>query len=310
MTQSDRQAVVAAGVFAGLVVLLLAAGGSATAANMIAIDDNHDLATEDAAAQYQDKGSVSTEVDRLQMSISVHESADQAGVDEFATDFNSHYLRVQYEEDIPRTVRFEMPAEYWHPHPQQDQQAINSDATMDMEPDAGLNNSVVTVHFDGQTDAVFRIDRGAAGYFQLREGVNVAVEDQTGWSLPSIAGGSKKWEYVDSKHLETQDTVPVNASADELTLQYDELKQSNSDRRWIEVPACSQSRADDAPVCTITPDEKDYVLLAVQENDPPDVRYKHNAGFMPSLRSAIGDLSGVVDRASESVNGLLERVNP
>jgi hypothetical protein len=289
---------------------LLSVTAPAMGADIVAIDDNHGLATDDAAAAYEKNGSVETNVERLQMNLSVHKTAEAAGVDRLGPDVDSHYLCVDYNEDVARTVRFEIPREFWFPHPQQDDPAINRDLSMDMAPDENMNNSVITVDFDGETRACWDIRREAAGYFQLREGARELVEKETGFSIPSITGSGQQWEYVDPQQLDSQDTIPLDAPSDDLTLQYDELDGNQSDRRWIGVGDCSSAGADGEPVCTIdqTKNGSSYTLLVIQTDDPPDVRYKHSAGVLDQVRSAFDDLGGVFDRVSKRVDELRSQV--
>lgn len=286
---------------------LLLVGGSAAAQDYISLGDDHGLATDDAADQYESEGAVQTNVTRIDMQVGIYSTADAAGVDRsrLELDVASHFLCADYNEDLSRTVRMEIPAGYWHPHPQQDLQALDADATMDMSPSDNLNSSVVTMQFDGKTSACWEISREAAVYFQIRDESRSLIEEETGWEIPSVLGSGSEFQYMDSSTLRAEDTIPIEGNPDDLTIQYDELANQSENERWISVSACDGRGSDDA-VCRLDNAADGHAILVVQSGDPPAVRYTSDASVMDRAEAVVDDLRGAPDRAKSWLNNFLD----
>jgi len=132
------------------IVLVVAAVAPASVAvgqeSVYEADTSHELATNESIATFEDEGVVSGDVHGLNMSLTVAEDADDAGLNDWITRSSGRvFLRVDYNEELDRTVRFYLPQEYASPQLKQGLEAQNSDLTADLEPTHDRNHTAVTV---------------------------------------------------------------------------------------------------------------------------------------------------------------------
>lgn len=284
-------AVVAAAVTGGVTL--------ASGADVYAIDTNHPLATHEAVETYQDEGYVHGDVPGLNMSISVSQTHDQVGLTGWGhTDINRHYLRVQYNESIERTVRFYIPAGMWHPYVSEGVDAENTDVTADLFPTDDGDYTAVTIHLTGETDAVIPISVEAATVFRVRDATKSVVENLTGLDLPSWGG--EQWQYLPETAFTSQNTTTALKTNDSgLRIQYDALLNS-TEERWISVPQCSEAVSDD-PVCRFTRTDSGDVYLMRRSNESVTIRYRHGSGVIPDVSAVVNELVEGVDRFLDDI---------
>lgn len=282
-------------VLAGLTVVVfgLALTAIATAGSVVTLDDETGLTEQHAIDQFNDEGYVEVSQVSPKMAFTVAERSEDVGVEALRyTNFDTIYLRVTHEESIERTVRFYVPDEYWHPHPDE-VRSIDGNVTAMMEPRGGQYSSI-EVHFEGQNEVVFPVKRQASIVFNVRDHGSSWLENETGIEVPDIGGDSSEWQYVPMEELRDQDqpTFAIDTEGDDITLQFDaENTADPASKRWRTLPACGSLTGGEEPVCYFEQEgggELVYVLSQV--DDPPDVRFKHDAGFLTSARVSLEEV--------------------
>jgi len=284
-----------------LVVAVVSQPLAASASEVVPLDDHHELATQDAVQTYQQDGVVSTNLTAPELSLTVATDHDDVGLKGFHVDSTKHYLRIQYDEDVARTIRFYLPRGYWHPYQQEDVQAVNSPLTADLSPAEAGNYTAVTVHLHQPTDAVIPISKTDAFVFDRMESYRGWMNNTTGYSPPRMSTG--QWEYLDESALSGSNaTTSLPNENGTLTVQYDADPKPGA-QSWITVPECDGS---DQAVCKFRKQgvENRTYLLSVQE-DPPTVRYKHETDNVGDLKAAVRDIQQIPARIMEDINGLL-----
>lgn len=265
-----------------------------TQEDVVQIDGDTRLTTDQARSEYRSNGITNASVDEYQLDITVADTHDAVGLDGVYTDVDATYLRVDYDEGIRRTFRFYVPSSYWYPHIVEDHNAANSDVTVDMRPVENSTMTAVTVTLDGKTDAVFRVSRAAGTIYRVRDEGRGVFENVTGWELPSITGGGAAWQRIDGSQLSGENaSVPIQTNGSEYTLQYDS-SQSASSQSWVNVPECSSTLGGDTPVCWDDRGSQEYVwVFSRTEGDAPDLRYRRGGGLMTDIQSAVNDLMNI-----------------
>lgn len=290
-------------VTAALLALLAVAVGPALAGTY-AVDNSHDLDANESIAQFQNDGYVASDVRGLDLQLSIAEKEDDVGIDTPRGDFETTYLCADYRETIPRTVRFYVPSDYWYPHPVEGQASVTDGTTMDMRPGGDGAYSSIKMEFDGRTRACFEVKKQASVYFNVRDWTNDAVENQTGFSLPSVSGNAEQWDYVPPKAFDEHDgTVGLEKTNGSLTLQYD-ASSDPDDERWVSVPTCGGAMDRDAAVCKHEEGES-KVLLISQTSGDVNVRFKHGTDYSATGWAGLEDVGATIQRTIESIRSKL-----
>jgi len=102
------------------IVLVVAAVAPASVAvaqeSIYEADTGHELATNESIAEFENESVVSGDIHGLNMSLTVADDADDAGLNDWITRSTGRvFLRVDYNEELDRTVRFYLPQEYASP---------------------------------------------------------------------------------------------------------------------------------------------------------------------------------------------------
>lgn len=274
--------------------------------NLTAVDEDNPLAAPDAGTTYDNESVVGGSVPGYDMQLTVAESHEDVGLEGIeytsASDSMRHYLRVDYDEDIERTIRFYVDREVWYPH-YHELDAENADVTATLEPVGDSEYTAVELTLEGQTDAVFQVPKAVSGYYYARDTGRSWLENKTGYKIPSIFGGGAQWERVNHDDLANgNESVAIGTNESDPMIQYDA---GNDSERWVPVPSCDSSRGDDAPVCTYDrPEDPDHVYVLSDGENPPPVRYKHGTDLLSQARAGINELLETPDRIMEQINGL------
>ncbi len=113
------------------------------------IDAGHSLTSDAAKQSYQSDGVVSTTPAQADVNITIAESHDDVGLDGIYADGLDTYLRIDYDEDIARTLRFYVPAEYFSPRTKRGLEPVDGGPNTDLTPVRGGNMTAVTVEVGG-----------------------------------------------------------------------------------------------------------------------------------------------------------------
>ena len=288
------------GLTAVLVVTALLTGmvGAAGASEVHGVDDQHDLADDAAIDTYEERGVVTGDADELNMTLTIADDCGDAG-HETIVDLTKQCLRVQYNEDVPRTVRIWIPRDYWTPYENQNLRSADGSVTAEMEPINDRQYAAVTVHLAGKTDAVFEINTVQSKLWGARERSYRMVNGSVDIEVPRIAGSNNNpWTHLDSSQFAGNESYSINTPS--ATVQYDASAEHN-DTTWVTVPKCS---GDDAPVCRLDRGDK-QILVPDTDEEIPAVRYKDDASRVEKLRAGFREVGVIVD---EYVNGAQELI--
>lgn len=277
------------GAVVALLVLVATVSGAVAQtdpADVYQVDADHGLASPDAVDRYDREGVASTELSQLDMRITVADDHDDVGLDGWlALDFTQQYLRLEYREEIPRTIRIYIPSEYFQPRVKRNLDALEGDVEADLEATGDQRYTAIVVRFEGPTDAVFPIKKAAGWVFRGRFEAESAVENETGWSLPSF-GSDTQWQYVPDSAFAGNSTYTIPVEGENVTMQYDTAR-STTETVWIPVPECKDVR--DQDVCRFSREENEVTLLSTLE-DPPTVRYKNERDSIADVDAWVNDL--------------------
>lgn len=278
-----------------------AAVGPVAGDELLTIDADHGLASGQAVATFEEEEQVSTQFDRINGSLTIAEEHDAAGLSGFHSDIDTVYVRFQYNETLPRSVRLYVPAGYWYPHTTDGLEAENSNLTLDMEPTADGRYTALRVRFTGRTDATFAISKEAATVFALRDTTRSATENVTGIQLPSIGSTGPRWQRLPDDALAANNTtVAIDTQGGPLMVQYDAASEQGADQ-WIAVPSCTSGS--ETPVCTFErAGEDDRLYLLSKAAEPPPVRYARSDDPLAGLKARVNDLQEVPGRFADRLN--------
>jgi surface glycoprotein (TIGR04207 family) len=309
MTARHRSIALAALLVLSLVAAALAVPGTVTAQSqpeIYTVDADHDLATDDAIQRFEQEGLASTQLERLDLRLTVADEAGDAGLSDLRHSSSLHtYVQVEYDEEIPRTIRIYLPSAYVDPYRKVGLEAEDTDVTADVESVRDREMVALTLTVDGPTNATFALNHAAGKTMGARERVKTLINQSTGIRLPDvpIGSGGAEWQYVPSSALAGNNTtyrVPTDNDTDssDLTIQYD--SDPGPDERWLPVQECDGSQQ----ICTITKNGSDRVVLVSTVETPPTVRYRQDGGALIGARSIGADLGNAVDELVADVKGL------
>lgn len=275
--------------------------------SLYAVDGNHDLTSEGAIREYQQSGSASTAIDGLAMAVSVHDSHESAGLDGLHVDSANTYLRVEYDEEIARTVRVFIPSAYFEPRPKDDLQPVSGSATAALEPTADASMTAVTLRLSGETTAVFAVGREAGAVFGARRYISDAMNRTIGVSVPSLGGGGPQWQPVPPRTISGANaSYAIEYPPEDVTIQYAQNPNATRENRdWVTVPPCERS---EGPVCWFERDGSEATYILAETTDPPPVRYIASDSPTTTGRSIVNDIVGSFEKFAEDVG--LDDLNP
>jgi len=285
------------------------------AAQTETIDADHGLATDSAIDRYETEGIASTRLTAFDLRLTVAADPEPVGLSDWTHSSASNtFVRVDYNEEIDRTVRIYLPNELVTPrvHASMPADVVHNgsdDVRMALEPAADGAYTAVTLELDGKTDAVFTLSTLTGGIFGIREGADDLLNDTTGWSLPSLTGGGAEWQYVPETALTgEQVTYQIhvnNTSTDDLTVQYSTTPNKTADEaRWLPVPTCDDISESD--VCRFQKDSQpNTVYLLSTTDDAPPVRYAVQPGVADQAGGIVDELASLPGRIWEDVAGVL-----
>ena len=287
----------------GVAVALVVLVGTVSGSGVLAVDDDHQLDTDSAIAEYESSGTTSTSLARVDMSVTIGETSESVGLEGLGySDFDTTYLRFEYREELSRTVRIHIPDEYFRPRPKEGLEAVESDATADLETVENRSYTSIEVSFTGPETVVFALSKQAGLVFDGRGEVKDLVSNRTGVEVPSVRS-SGQWSYVDSSALDSNTTSKIETEGKEVTLQYDADPSTNSSS-WLKVPECGD---DSAPVCRFSREGEDgYVHVLSRSTESPEVRYKHGNDPLAGIKSGLEDARRAVDNALDGLGGVLD----
>lgn len=279
-----------------VVLLALLTAGLGAADATVAVDDNHPVASEETIAEYEATGVASGELPQFDASLTVADDHEDASLDGPYLDTNTQYVRIDYNEEIPRTVRIYLPAELVSPRVKSGLEAENADVSADFAPVESAQYVAMTVRFDEPTTATFALSAEAGIVWEARETGRDAVNNTTGITLPTL-GSNADWRFVES--LNQSQPVALEGQPDTLTVQYD--AQDGPGREWLSVSECDDPT--EQAVCYYR-QGNDTIIMTTQ-SDPPTVRYQQSNDVLADFKSSVRDLGRVPSKIADSLGGIL-----
>jgi len=292
-----RQAATALTLILLLLTAPLTAIGLASADNhVVKVDADHDLTTQASIDDFETNDETSTTLSYPQATITIGKTADSVDLDGHLVHQYSHeYIRIEYDEDVPRTFRFYVPNDYAAPYSDNDVDIINKD-----DPNAEVEYSTaengkylaVTVTVRGQTDIVVPVDEKTGWSIGFWESKSDTVENAT-----DVVSG--EWERVDASKLSgTNATARVDTTGmDNPVFQY----QVGEDQ-WTALP---NEPTNNAPVYQFQKEGVENTVFIVSTvSDAPAVRYQ-DGGTGGTAKNVARDIGNVVDRITNDINDVL-----
>lgn len=276
-----------------LALLLVTAGvvGTAVGQTRTTIDSDHALTSDEKQSAFVESGSASADITAPNMTVTVASEHETCGIDGFNSDIRNDYLCIDYAEDVDRTIRIHIPAEYWTPYLRQSVDPVAGDATAAYEPVNDASATAVTVTLDESGTYAWPVTKETSFFAERKKSVLDRVSNVTGVGVPS----SDEWQYIDAAQLGGNESAYVLTApngTDAVVLEY-----KTDAGEWAAVPDESQ---DYAPVYYETKtgvDERVYVFATVE--NPPEVRYKTEAGSADQFGSALREISQVPTRLED-----------
>lgn len=311
MARTDTRTLLVAGL---LVIGLLAPATVGVASGqldedssyILTIDENTGLTDQDTIKEFQRSESVTADVPELDMQITVTTDKREISNDAVSPGLLKRYIAVDYNEEIARTVRFYVPAEYVTPRIKRNVDADGAEVSAEYEPVDGGNYMAVTVYLGGETEAILPANEVFGSYVDTSGSIYGWVENKTGVPIPQLGkSGQVQWQYPPEHVLQGANATyhipmdPDKHTVADMTIQYDNSG-PNTEPTWLVVPACEDTTD---PVC-VTPRNETAVLFTSATEAPP-VRYKHGTDRVSEAGSAWHDLKQGWDGLIEKVGGLV-----
>jgi hypothetical protein len=278
------------------VVAVLAVGG-AVAQDVTDLQEDHGLATDDAISSYEQTGVARAEVTRYQIDLAIaEERADVNASDAVVTDIRNNYLRINYQEDYPRTIRLLLPREYITPY-NAEVGSITTSHTATLEPARNGEYMAVTVQVDGPADIVLPLNRDHAVSYGLIERLDRRVEQISGISP---LDRNHEWQFIDPSEIE-QGANRLNHSLDDMAVQYD-ASPEQPDPTWINLP---EGETAGVPLYLIQLEGSDDVAIVATTEDPPQIRYRTEGTLPARVRGWIAEAQEIPGNIRDRVKELV-----
>jgi len=276
---------------------------------ILTIDENTALTDQDTVEEFQRSESVTADVPKLNMTITVTTDKREISNDAVSPGLLKRYIYVDYNEEIARTVRFYVPEEYVTPRIKRNVNADSGDVSAEYEPVDGGDYMAVTVYLDGETEAALPANEVFGSYVDASGSVYGWVENKTGVPIPQLGkAGEVQWQYPPEHALKGANAtyhIPIDPdkhTVEDMTIQYDNSG-PNTEPAWLVVPACEDTTD---PVC-VTPRNGTAVLFT-SANEAPPVRYKYGTDRVSQTESAWHELKtgwkGLIGKVGGLVGGL------
>lgn len=296
-----RTGTVATVLLAGLLLAVVGAGAAAaeeTSGDVYAVDDDHGLTENESVAEFRRIGQVTEEIEGLDGWVAVSEkkgTMEGAGDGVRPLDSMHDFVGIQYDEDISRTLRVWIPADYVTPYTREGVEAINSEHTASYQPVRGGEYLQIVVHVDEPATVVLPIH----WHSEVTYGVISTYEER----LAAVTGGQKEWRYLDSSGLEREVPVAVEVeSTEDVVVQYDDTPEE-PEETWINAP-----RGDGDEVFWYAPDSEDgsTIYVVSRTETAPSVRIMDRGGAREKSEGWINDARQIPDRIRGGLSDPLE----
>lgn len=301
-TTSRRLVVVIAAVALLIGSCVATAGVALADTALVDLDENTELTDRSTHDEYASAGVATVDVAAPDLEIGIAEEHEDLGVDGFHNDYAYDWLRIRYNEDIDRDIRFYVPSAYWSPYFDESVDAVDGDMTAKFVPVDGGAFTAVRLSFDGPTTVVFPVSATSGTTWSFWSDQDDRIEDATGVS--SGIDGSEQWNYVGDSEWSNGTLVVENVSnPDRVLIQYDG-EVSDESELWLKVPEGQSSRAPVYYFERSSDGNASTIVVVSEKDDPPAVRMKRSSTTQDGLSSVLNDWSQMPDRIGAFVDSL------
>lgn len=282
-----------------IAVLVVLSTSVVAATETTEIDYNHGLADESSINEFEGTGSTSTDLEQIDATITIADSKSDVGLawtDTRKTDAGNEFLRIEYDEDIERTVRIWIPAEYIRPYEREAQESLTSDHTADLSPVRDRTYLEVKLYLDGEADVVIPLGRLSAGV----EGMIAERTSTIDEALGSPFGIDEEWQYIEAATGHER-VIELDLDPEVALVQYDGAGDP-ADPRWINAP---EGDTRGAPVYYHVEGQNESMFLVVTSEEAIDIRFKEESSPADRVRGWIADARNGLESIPERIENIL-----
>lgn len=281
---------------AGFAVLTLGVGGfgpASATAGTTDIGTAHPLADDAAISEYQRTGYTSGEMDRYRITLTMSSERGAVGLQpSIVSNVRNDYLKISYQEDHARTLRFLIPREYATPYVRESVESVSSDHVASFGPAREGKFLEVIVEVDGPAEIVLPVEKGSEIAYGYMERVDKRVEEATG---VSPLGRDAEWQYVDEERLETEAAIAIDADPKNTLIQFD-AKPNQAEEVWLNAP---QGERNGVEAYYFVKESEDQIYIVVTGENPPAVRYKTDATMTDKATGWVNDAKQMPSRLKD-----------
>lgn len=282
-------ALVLLGILGALLVLAGAAGATgALSDDSYGIDADHGLADNETIAEYESTGhATARDVQGLDATISYAD--DKSAVDRDGVrpvDSAHEYVRIEYREDISRTLRIWIPAEYSTPYERDNVEALESDHVATYSSARSGEYLQIEIDVDGETDVVLPVHKHSAFTYSIIQG----YEER----LAAITGSDKEWQYVDGDELAAEHSVELDVDDPESIVVQHDATPGETEESWVATPRDADGSTDGVYYYV---DEERSTAYVVSQGEERAVRFMgEEAGIRERAEGHVNDARQIPDR--------------
>jgi hypothetical protein len=283
-------------------VLVMGVAISTVGAQPVAtVDDDHALNSTEKMQEFAENGVAETDITIPQMKVRVSDDHQDVGLDGFRRDTGLTYLKIDYNEEIPREVRIYIPEAYWSPVENLGKKPVNGGPTADLEITRGGTMQSVSVEFSGETEVVYAVSSLSGAAFAYVEAPQDRFGDLTGVNF-SVVADEQEWQYPPEGALTDGSLgygIKSGSKDNGVLVQY-----NDGGDDWVPAPDCRRHNVASPPVCKMVRkgvNDKVYVVPRVKE--PPQIRYKQEPNTVDKIGQALDDLGSIPGKITELIFG-------
>lgn len=274
--------------------------------NPIQVDKEHPLESQEAKESYESNKSITKNIQEsnstnINLSITISESSDNLDVDRYTIDFNKHFLKIDYNENIERSFRIYIHKTYFVPRVKQNLQSYDENVSINLERDSTQNYTVIKMHLDGKTESVFPIGKEAGLVFSMRSGVRDVVGKANPINLPDLTS-NKEWTYIDSTKLSAKSGDLYVLQDNSTDFNTADIRYDRGDEDWAKMPKCGDERVTkESGICIFNRnDNGTQIKFHVIDDNPPDVKYRNADSIVADVDRMVEEIKAIPDRISFS----------
>jgi hypothetical protein len=307
---SGRRPVVAVAVAAlligscvGFAATSAIAASSTTSSTLTDLDENTPLTERSSWESFKSDGRVSVNVTAPDLTLTIGKEQENVDLRGFHNDYSNEYLRIQYDEDLSRTIRFYVPSNYWGSYFDERVESVGGDdAAIKLVPVLDGRYTAVTIDLTGKTDAVFKISQTKGKTWSFWSAQDEKIENVTGVS--SGISGTEQWNYAQADEWSDDGTLTIEnvSNPDRVLIQYD--AGTGEEAVWLRVTG-EQDR--DGPYYFVRESSSDgnaTIVVVSESSTPAPVRVQRHATARDGIGSVVNDWAQTLDRASSFFDGL------